>query len=231
MANERDREQSYFQYPRTVLSFEGGPRIDLRRPLGGAERRALAALELRQLRALRLLDPQPRPDRLRQPEEARDLVLREQVHLQVEIGALVGDGLHPVLADEDERGEEDGLDGGRHRQDHERRVEAGQPGERQVPDDPGAEQDDVDGDEPHAAGEPRDAVGQALLPRLPALLASAALEQRPDVPVEHRGEAVGVLRRARAVHARQCGHAPARGARRPARRARATAPRDVASTA
>ncbi len=46
MANERDREQSYFQYPRTVLSFEGGPRIDLRRPLGGAERRALAALEL-----------------------------------------------------------------------------------------------------------------------------------------------------------------------------------------
>lgn len=46
MTTERDREERFRQYPRTVLSFEGGPRIDLRRPLSAADRRALAALEL-----------------------------------------------------------------------------------------------------------------------------------------------------------------------------------------
>ena len=41
-----EREEGSRDYPDTVLSFEGGPRVDLRWQLEPEERRALAALEL-----------------------------------------------------------------------------------------------------------------------------------------------------------------------------------------
>ena len=40
------RDPRFRDDPPTILSFEGGPRLDLRRPLSTADRRALAALEL-----------------------------------------------------------------------------------------------------------------------------------------------------------------------------------------
>jgi hypothetical protein len=46
MPDEAERQDSYQAYPETVLTFEGGPRLDLRRPLGSEERRDLARLEL-----------------------------------------------------------------------------------------------------------------------------------------------------------------------------------------
>ena len=46
MASEAEREESFGEYPRTVLAFEGGPRLDLRREPAPDERRALARREL-----------------------------------------------------------------------------------------------------------------------------------------------------------------------------------------
>ncbi len=41
-----EREESYQAYPQTLLAFEGGPRLDLRRPLSRDERQALRAAGL-----------------------------------------------------------------------------------------------------------------------------------------------------------------------------------------
>jgi uncharacterized protein DUF3293 len=46
MGTEREREESFEAYPATLLSFEGGPRLDLRFRLDEDERRALRELEL-----------------------------------------------------------------------------------------------------------------------------------------------------------------------------------------
>jgi len=46
MTAEREREESFERYRATFLSFEGGPRLDLRWTLDEDERRALRELEL-----------------------------------------------------------------------------------------------------------------------------------------------------------------------------------------
>ncbi|HEY5676163.1 MAG TPA: DUF3293 domain-containing protein [Myxococcales bacterium] len=46
MTTEREREESFEAYPATRLSFDGGPRIDLRFRPDDDERRALRELEL-----------------------------------------------------------------------------------------------------------------------------------------------------------------------------------------
>ena len=62
-------------------------------------------------------------DGVQQGHQLGDLVLGEQADLQVQLGALVRLCLHAILADQDERGQEDRFDRRCHRQNHEAGIE------------------------------------------------------------------------------------------------------------
>jgi hypothetical protein len=126
-------------------------------------------------------------------DEVGDLMLGQQADLQVEIGALVGRGHHPVLADQHEGRQEDGLDARDHRQHDEALVPRRHPGDpAQIGDDPGAEQHQMEQHEGHRPGEAGDRVGDALGQAALLRLHPAPLAQRLDIPPQRRVEAVRI---------------------------------------
>lgn len=133
-----------------------------------------------------------RGDKLNEP---CDFVLGEKADLQVEVGAAVGFGGEAVLRDEHERRKENGFDGRDHREDDERLVERRERRPAEVDHDPTTENDKVQVDERHAAGEPGDGGGDAILRAAGCLLAAAAFEQCGDVALEDGSEAIAGRRK------------------------------------
>ena len=134
-------------------------------------------------------------------------MLRQQAYLQVQFCALRIRSGHPVLADQDEGGEEYGLDRGRHRQDDKRRIKRADTGHyAQVDEDPDSEYRQMQIDEPHAPGEARYSVGEPLLKARLCLLTRTSLLQRLDVPFEDSAQAGRFGRRlCRSLRARATG--------------------------
>src|SRR5436305_15000349 len=102
-------------------------------------------------------------------EQLGRLLLREEVDLEVEVGALVRLPAHPVLADQDEDGEQHPLRRDDQRQDAEREgVERLQRGPPQVHHEPDGEQEQMEDDERHRPHEAGEEVADPL-PQAPAL--------------------------------------------------------------
>ncbi len=122
-------------------------------------------------------------------QELRHFVLGQQIDLQIQVGAHVGDDRRAVLADEHEGREEDRLE--RHDEREQtvgKRIEAAMPDPSLVLGDPPHEPHDVDVHEPHVSGEPGEPVGQAVLQRRVRLFGRAHVRHRVDVPLNDVGE-------------------------------------------
>lgn len=110
-------------------------------------------------------------------------MLGEQADLEAEVSSLPRGGGSPVLADEDECGEEDRFHGRPGGEDHECGIERPHAGDKvEIDQDPPGEQRKMYVNEGHAAGEPGDQLCNLRLDACTALLISLAVLQSLDVP-------------------------------------------------
>jgi hypothetical protein len=143
---------------------------------------------------------------------ARNQDLGLEVGLEVQLGAHIGPGRLAVLADHDERRQEDGLEADDHGEEPERELvePRAEPSSPSVEQDPDGEPAEVQVDERHAAGEAGDRI------RHPVLVAAQPAEHQALVAglVRHRHREVRLgqaRRRCVTGHARKCARHDPRG--------------------